>query len=344
MVKSFNIYFLLLCLLVLQSCKNDFDVIDDYKSTTVVYSLLNFKDSSQYVRVQKSFLGEGNAYLMAQVADSIYQDTNNLVVTLQKYLNGQPVDSFIHFKVITDFKKEEGLFTNFPHIIYKSVDDPLTPQKDDFIDKKASYRLTVNNNSTGQSIYASTPIVKDVTLDLASPLLYPSTSVNLGSDHPFKVDATFPEFGKVMNLTVKFNYTEYTIGTTFFENKTLNYVLDDYVSINERGGQKFTYELSGEKFFAWLKTKIHEDPALTRPAMLCTLDFVFTIGASEFYNYYLVGNNSVLLNDVIPAYTNVNGGLGLVSSKVVSAFRGKRLSEISIDSLANGRFTGNLFN
>jgi hypothetical protein len=342
-MKRFNIYFLLSCLLVVQSCDNDFNVIDDYRSTTVVYSLLNFRDSSQYVRVQRSYLGEGNAYLMAQVADSIYQDTNHLVVTLQKFMNGQPVDSFIQFKVATGFQKEEGLFSNYPHIIYKSFDDPLTSQKEDFIDKKASYKLTVHNNNSSEAIFASTPIVKDVTLDLASPLLYPSTSINLGSDHPFKVDATFPEFGKVMNLTVKFNYTEYTTGTTFFENKTLNYVLEDYVSLNERGGQKFTYELSGEKFFAWLKTKIKNDPTLSRPAILANLDFIFTIGASEFYNYYLVGNNSALLNDVIPTYTNVTGGLGLVSSKVVSSYKGKRLSDISLDSLANGRFTGNLF-
>lgn len=57
---------------VFYGCNNELDIIDDYRETPVIYGLLNLSDSIQYVRVQKAYLGEGNALLMAQYSDSIY--------------------------------------------------------------------------------------------------------------------------------------------------------------------------------------------------------------------------------------------------------------------------------
>ena len=140
MFKWNSVFYLLSAFVLLfSSCKNDFDVIDDYKETTIVYSLLNFKDTSQYIRIQKAFLGEGNAYLMAQQSDSIYPDTSDFIVTLQKINNGTAIDSFIRFSPVTGIQKEEGLFTNFPHVVYKSIDNPLTSLKEDYTDKTTAF-------------------------------------------------------------------------------------------------------------------------------------------------------------------------------------------------------------
>jgi hypothetical protein len=333
--------FFFLMIIFFQSCKNDLDVIDDYKETTIIYSLLNTGDTSQFIRIQKSFLGEGNAYLMAQNADSIYPDTANITVSLQKIVNGIPVDSFIYFHPVMDIIKDEGLFTDHPSVLYKSSDNPLTAVKEDYIDRKASYALTVTNRD--QIITATSNIVNNILLDPTSPLLYPSTNINLASENPFRTDVTFPVNGKIMNLTVRFHYTEYQVGTGLFENKTLDYILDNYVASNDRGGQKFTYEIAGDKFFLWLKTKLKNDPSLIRPGTLVTLDFIFTVGSNDFYNYYSVGNSSVLLNDVIPSYTNIHNGLGIFSSRTTNIYYNKKLTGESVDSLNNGQYTGDLF-
>lgn len=328
---------------IITSCKNDLDVIDDYKETSIVYGLINFRDTTQYIRVQKAYLGEGNAYLMAQIADSVYQDTAIMEVKMIKTSAGATKDSVIRFRPLAGLTKDEGLFSNFPHIIYQSIDDPATPAKEDYVDKNATYKLVVYNKKNGQEISAITSIVKDVLLEPVSPLLYPSTNINLSGDNPFKTEVTFPSYGKVLNLTVKFNYVEYTIGSNFFENKTLSYNMDDFVASSDNGGQKFTYELYGEKFFAWLKTKIDFDPTKKRYASQATLDFIFTIGAEEFYNYYTISNSGALLNDVIPEYTNLSEGFGLFSSRVKTTYSDKKLNGASMDSLSNGRYTGNLF-
>ena len=77
--------FFVLCLvlgLLISSCDNSLDILDEYKETPIVYGLLNKNDTVHYVRIQKGFLGEGNALLMAQYADSIYYDTSEVDVTI----------------------------------------------------------------------------------------------------------------------------------------------------------------------------------------------------------------------------------------------------------------------
>src|SRR6187200_3718731 len=70
------------------SCSTDFDTIADYKEITVVYGLLNPYDSNEVlIRVNKAYLGEGNALIMAQQQDSINY-AHALDVTLEKITNG----------------------------------------------------------------------------------------------------------------------------------------------------------------------------------------------------------------------------------------------------------------
>ena len=72
---------------LLVSCSTDFDTTADYKEVMVVYGLLNQYDSVQYIKVNKAFLGDGNALIMAENSDSInYGDI--LDVTLEKIDNG----------------------------------------------------------------------------------------------------------------------------------------------------------------------------------------------------------------------------------------------------------------
>src|SRR6266567_785673 len=64
-------------------CSTDLNVMDDYKETAIVYGLLNQNDTAQYIKINKAFLGPGNALQIAQVFDSIsYQ--HQLTVQLQE--------------------------------------------------------------------------------------------------------------------------------------------------------------------------------------------------------------------------------------------------------------------
>ncbi|MDP1802334.1 MAG: hypothetical protein Q8L81_13330 [Bacteroidota bacterium] len=91
-MKFLNFSYLLACasILFFSSCKNDLNINAPYKEIPTIYAVLNPQETIQMIRVNKVFLGEGNANDMAQVADSINYQAGDLVVTLERTVNGAP--------------------------------------------------------------------------------------------------------------------------------------------------------------------------------------------------------------------------------------------------------------
>ena len=46
-------------------CETDFDTTAPYKDITIVYGLLDSKDSMQYIKINKAFLAENNVLTYA---------------------------------------------------------------------------------------------------------------------------------------------------------------------------------------------------------------------------------------------------------------------------------------
>lgn len=103
--------------LLFSSCDNTLDINDEWTETPVVYGLLNPNSSVNYIRLQRAFLGEGNAYLMGQNPDSIYYDTNLVSLRLFRYKNDFLIDT-IKLSPVTTIEKEEGVFVDAPHFMY----------------------------------------------------------------------------------------------------------------------------------------------------------------------------------------------------------------------------------
>ena len=106
-----------IALLFLTGCSNDLDITDDWTDTPVVYALLNPSTTTNFVRLQRAYLGEGNAYLMGQHSDSLYYDTNKVSVHLTRVKNNLALDTF-QLGVTTQVQKAEGVFSEQPHFLY----------------------------------------------------------------------------------------------------------------------------------------------------------------------------------------------------------------------------------
>ncbi|MBK9627952.1 MAG: hypothetical protein IPO56_09700 [Flavobacteriales bacterium] len=48
-------------------CSSELDINAPYKDITIVYGLLDSHDPIQFIKVNKAFLGEGDAYVFAQI-------------------------------------------------------------------------------------------------------------------------------------------------------------------------------------------------------------------------------------------------------------------------------------
>ncbi|NNF01582.1 MAG: hypothetical protein HKN22_02770, partial [Bacteroidia bacterium] len=182
------------CLLVLlgmvnSACETDFDVLAPYEERMVVYGLLNASENVQYIRIDKAYLGEGDALLFAQEPDSIYYG-NILRVKMEQWKNSVLVDSMI-LLYDTSKVKDPGTFANRPNVLYR------TGPNDTVIDVDSEYRLSVRNTVTGYTVTSETPIVGHVSSQ--NPSTNPLTKITWTDPDGFTVRYLSAAEGRVYN-------------------------------------------------------------------------------------------------------------------------------------------------
>lgn len=327
-----NLLPLLLISHIFCSCNNDLDVIDDYRETPVIYGLLNPSDTIQYVRIQKAYLGKGNALIMAQNSDSIYYDKNDISVNLEELLSGIFIKT-IPLVPIDTFTKNDGLFVNTPHLIYAT---PVYALR-----KDATYKLVFVNNQTGKTVTGTTGIVG--TLEVPTALAFPY--INIAGDNPLQIKFSPVTNAKVYGLHVIFNYAEKdTIDPgNNYRYKSLDFKFADIVNSNSNSNILLNFLMKGDDFYSFIGSHIPINKSLKRPAILTTMNFVFTIGAEDFYIYYSVNQPSSNITQSIPDFTNLSNGKGVFSSRNKTVFNGIKLNDASIDTLVAGKYTHDRF-
>ena len=81
----FNFILALAALFFFAGCEAEFSPNTEWSEIPVVYGVLDQDDDTSYVRVQRCFLGEGNQYDYARVADSINYPQGALSVFIEEW-------------------------------------------------------------------------------------------------------------------------------------------------------------------------------------------------------------------------------------------------------------------
>src|SRR4051812_26573191 len=109
-------------LFAIAGCKQDFDITSKYKEVTVVYGLLNQRETTHYIRIQKGYLIDGNAAVAGGISDSIYYP-NILTVKLTPYFNGSVSGAAFTLTRVNGndygLPKETGTFASDSNILYR---------------------------------------------------------------------------------------------------------------------------------------------------------------------------------------------------------------------------------
>src|SRR6188768_905082 len=105
-----HLLYLSIAIATLAGCSTELDINAPYKDITVVYGLLNMRDSVHYVKINKAFLGEGDAYVYAQIPDSNeWEDGAITTARMHRLENGERTEAFeLTPTTITD--REPGIF------------------------------------------------------------------------------------------------------------------------------------------------------------------------------------------------------------------------------------------
>jgi hypothetical protein len=319
-------------ILFLCSCKNDLVLNAEWKDITVIYGLLNQKDSIQYLKINKAYLGEGNALYMAQIPDSSTY-YNNLDVKIEEWQDDQYNGKTLVFDTATVYNKEPGTLYFPNQIIYKSS------VKLDSLNDNIDYRLIITNKITGKIITGKTKLIKSfhVNKPYRNPI---NPIVNFTGIEPYDVEFTPPKNGRFFQVYFRLNYTELDTISKITTNKSIDYFVGE--TVYDDIATKIIVSFLGESFYGMLKSKIGYNPNMIRKVSQGEeIELIINVANDDFYTYMQAVKPSNGLVQEKPEFTNIDNGIGIFGSRYYLKTT-YNLSNASLDTLCYGRLTGNL--
>lgn len=307
--------------LMLGSCSTDLDLTADWKDITVVYGLLDQGRDTQYVRVNRAFLGQEDAAQMAQVPDSLKYKSAS--VRIDAYdANGTMVNT-MQFTKLTNVPKDTGYFASAGHEVFAY----LTPGGSG-LNTSHTYKLTVTNDETGKEVTAETKICSGLSISKprSSQTLYALANAQL---EPYESQNNYVGWTTGANTRRYQVYLKYRwINVVFSGTDTID--VPDSVQIylgEERGtrldgGESLKLNWGTQKFFDIVEDYIKKDANYNANVYYRksgSLDVIIQIAGDELDTYMEVNEPSTGIIQERPEYTNMvsedNSAVGVFSAR-----------------------------
>ena len=306
------------------SCSTDFDTVGPYKETMVIYGLLNQYDSVQWIRVNKAYLGEGNALIMAQERDSInYGDI--LDVTLERFKNGTSLATYV-LQRDTSLPKDPGLFY-YPYQVYYKLSGTA-------LDSNSTYRLSVVNRNSGVTATSVSGVLGNCPMNQPSP--------QDKFDFTGRINPTVqlkPATGaRLFNVKLRFHYVETDTVTGTSSGKYFDWTFPDKQLVQET--TPIVYVIPRQDFYYLAGENIPVNPNVLRyvgdPSVGHGLPMeIFVTAGSEDLNRYmqLTGPSTTVVQER-PVFNNIENGIGLFTGRLqYSSFRDMTVSsKLALDT------------
>lgn len=302
-MKAFLAFF---TILLLVSCETDFDLTSDYKEITVVYGLISQNDSVHYLRINKAFLGDGNALEYAQNPDSNNYGADIDVVMTEVTPSGTRKE--IRFDTVTFSTVDSGTFYHPQHLFYRAN---ATLDDDNY------YELKVTNKKTGNEVKSGTSLASDFSITKPN-----SGAKSLGFKRIFTSQQKFEwnsgKNGKRYQLLLHFNFKEKSSGQDTIH-RVIDWYFPEQIASGLEGNEKMSVEYYNEDFYTLCNNLIpYGDPAREEAVdgrVADYFDLEFVVIGDDFSTYLDVnGPTSGLLLEK-SVYTNVVNGMGIFSCK-----------------------------
>lgn len=328
------IYILALTLTIFgfHSCSTDFDVIGEYEETTVVFGLMDQSENLHIIKVNKSFLGPGDAAGYALIRDSSEYERVDGVV--EEWLNGTKVREWIiKDTVLTD--REDGAFFGPEYTAYYFYEPALNSQ--------AEYRLILDINEGAKEVTGSTTLIGTISFHSQTTNASVVGFYNGVNFSDFPVKFTNSLNGKRFDVTLRLNWIEMTATDTTM--KYLDWfigtesVVDAYLT--QPGIVDMQKDAVGASFYQFLANKLDPDPSVTK-RVFKGINIMVAAASQDMYTYMLVNAPSDGLIQERPQFTNINNGIGIFAAKYNRVLPRKALNKNSLQYLCTGPVTGDL--
>lgn len=334
---------------LVSSCETDVDLIAPYKSTPVIIGILDYTADSQYVRINRTFLGEGDATMYAGIRDSVEYNAAEVEAWLYKKRNGVVKDS-IQLQYIVKPSRDPGVFYNQNVGFYYTSQDLFTAAE--IVDVRAAssssnpvimtYQLRVT--ARGQIFTAETDFPDVSTSTITTPVL---------ANPPSKLELYRPSFGQYASVTFAYklktktarnlgifrlNYDYVTSDGTTVTDQFIDYKLGANDNSEEFNNQNAYFIFNAQNWYEFIGQKIKAIPNVTKIRIHNT-EFRLT-GANGILNtYYKVANPVSEFTPVLNTFTNLdNGAIGIFGSRSTTV-REAYILDPGIAIMNSGEFT-----
>lgn len=308
-------------------CSTEIDLLDDWKETCVVYGLLDQTETTQYIRVQKAFLGPDNAYTMAQQFDSINY-INTLNVRIERLYN-DGIESTIQLQPDTFYNKQPGDFYAPMYVVY-SFNQPAG-----WFDEAYTYRLVVYNSATENQVDATVKMVQD--LDISYPNFGTIGFATNNANYKVEIKWDGVSNAKLYQLVLYFHYSEKDINNVWTNKVTPGWVIGEIESTSSNATNEKSLKFEPDAFYRFVAQQIPNDANVVE-RIADSAQFAVNACGEELFNYMEINGPSTSLAQEKPIYSNINNGMGVFSSRTVTD-RSYALTNQSLDSLSRGRYT-----
>lgn len=332
-ISRFSFFPFLLGFFALACNDNEVDLTSDFKDIPVVYGLLDASEDSNWVRINKAFLGDGNALVFAQIADSLnYPNLQVALLKINKSTN-QIVDSLALQKTTNAIPKDTGIFASNSNVLYLTTSP---------IDKNFKYTLVIYNPDNQKRTEATTNIASSSVFNYPNS---PSVALNWEPN--------------TNNKLVKFEWSCNTSSTTQAYQFELSFIYDEFPLSNPsaRVRKSFTNRyamipnsecqsnlirlpITKEEFYSSVANNLTKDQTLGREFI--QIDISVYGAAKEFYDYLVINKPSASVVPRATDYTNIPEGKGIFSSRSQLHMKGLKLNSVTVDSLRGGQYTSEL--
>ena len=325
-MKLIGLLTILITIFSLQSCKEDIELNGDYTETAVVFGLLDQSDSIHMIKINRAFIGPGDALVFAKIPDSNYFASVSGTVT--EFINSVPGRVFTLRDTLVDNKDTNGAFyapTQKLYYFETSVSSPLLASSTGNIE----YKLNLSINNGQFSVSGETKLVSSMTENISGKLIPFSFAQSNNVDFTSSIVSVTTGTSHQVNTKLTLEFDEW-IGTA----NTTKSVIWNLGEIETEPGKTITFNALGQTFFSLIRSNLTNDPSITKRTFKSITTTVVG-GSEELSKYILVNEPSSSLAQNTVSFTNLTTSDGRTVVGIFSARQTLKVKKNFVDPPSN---------
>jgi hypothetical protein len=353
MKKLVGFIVLLAVAISVTTCNNKLDILAPYREIPSIYAVLNPQEKLQMIRINKIFLGPGNAFDMAKIADSINYKPGELRVSLEHYNNGVKSASAGNSSSASEIIFRDSIITTASGVFNSTQRVYIT---NDRLKTFGTYKLIVKNLNSNSVYSAKSLVIDSVSASSFPPFsapYYPVTPGLYNPNDPNNDNVVFMNYdkpaaqysyrivsianAKIYQSLIRIHFQD-TIAGGYGAKNYMDYVVGSYEIPEVKAGERVNFSFKGSSLYEGLKTDLSKKPLASAVGIVgrrpLYVDMICVCISQDYADYLQYSAPSQSVAQDKPLYSNFeNGAYGLFAFRSRCQVR-KEISGYFVNQIA----------